>query len=122
MFELPFDYHWFLRIAIASVFLYHGAGKSDIGGFGEKFNLPYSVAALVVFAELAAGIGYLLGGLNNSLYYGFTITQWASIAAIPVLIGAISMVHWENGFNFMKNGYEFQMVLLLIAIYFIFQK
>ncbi|MBT8144809.1 MAG: DoxX family membrane protein, partial [Gammaproteobacteria bacterium] len=50
--------HWLLRIALASVMLFHGIGKAaNIGGFVEMSGLPLVIAALVTFAELAGGIG-----------------------------------------------------------------
>jgi putative oxidoreductase len=107
---------WFLRIAMASVFLYHGLTKK-LNSFAKHFKLPLIIAALVVFAEIAAGLGYIVGGLYNKNILGFSITQWSSIAVIPVLLGAIFMVHWKNGFNVMNSGYEYQFVLLMIAFY-----
>ena len=112
--------HWLLRVGLASVFLYHGLGKlPSIGGFAETMSLPYAVAALVTFAEIAAGIGILVGGFGREL-----ITRLASIAMIPVLIGAIVLVHgprWSftPAEGFPMGGMEFQVVLLLGAIYFL---
>ncbi len=112
--------HWLLRVGLASVFLYHGLGKlPSIGGFAEMMSLPYAVAALVTFAEIAAGIGILVGGFGREL-----ITRLASIAMIPVLIGAIVLVHgprWSftPAEGFPMGGMEFQVVLLLGAIYFL---
>ena len=38
--------HWLLRIALASVFVYHGIGKViNLGGFVEMTGLPMPVAA-----------------------------------------------------------------------------
>ena len=121
--QLPFDKEWFLRLAMGSVFLYHGLSK-NVNAFSKSFKLPLLVAGLVPLAEISGGSGYLLGGLDNfsdKTFLGYTITQLASLAVIPVLLGAIIMVHWKNGFNFMNNGYEFQFTLLMIALYFLFQ-
>ena len=112
--------HWLLRVGLASVFLYHGFGKvPNIGGFAEMMSLPWSVAALVTFAEVAAGIGILVGAFNKEL-----ITRLAAVAMIPVLIGAIVLVHgprWSftPAEGFPMGGMEFQVVLLLGAIYFL---
>lgn len=119
MIQLPFDVHWFLRFAMAAVFLYHGLQK-NLKGFSEKFNLPVIVAAAVIFAEVAGGAGFLAGGLTNEKYFGLSLTQWSALAVIPVLLGAIALVHWKNGFNFMNGGWEYQFVLLMIAYYFLF--
>lgn len=114
-----FNKLWLLRIAMASVFLYHGINK-NLFSFAKHFKLPVLVATAVIFAEIAAGIGYLLGGLYDDKILGYSITQWASLAVIPILLGAILMVHYKNGFNVMNNGFEFQFVLLMIALYLLF--
>ena len=112
--------HWFLRAGISAVFLFHGIGKAaSIGGFAEMMDLPYIVAALVTFAELAGGIGLIVGGFKSE-----TITRLAALAMIPVLIGAIALVHWPRwsftpAEGFPMGGMEFQVVMLFIAVYFL---
>ena len=112
--------HWLLRVTIASVFIYHGLGKAmDLGGFSQMMGLSTPIAALVTFAELAGGIGILVGAFTNDL-----ITRLSGLAIAPVLLGAIFMVHWPR-WNFMAaegfpaGGMEFQVVLLLIGLYFL---
>ncbi len=112
--------HWLLRLAFASVFLFHGAGKvATFSGFAEMMGLSVPVAGLVTFAELAAGLGIIIGGFGNEL-----ITRLAALAGIPVLLGAIIMVHgprWSftPAEGFPMGGMEFQVVLLLIGLYFL---
>ena len=112
--------HWLLRLGLASVFLFHGFGKLfDVTGFAEMMGLSFTVAALVTFAEIAAGIGIIVGGFGKAL-----ITRLATVAMIPVLIGAIVLVHgprWSftPAEGFPMGGMEFQVVLLLGALYFL---
>ncbi len=112
--------HWLLRIGLASVFLYHGLYKVMIfGGFSQMMGLPTSVAALVTFAELAGGVGIIVGAFSKDL-----ITRVAGLAMAPILLGAIVMVHgprWSftPAEGFPMGGMEFQVVLLLTALYFI---
>ncbi len=112
--------HWLLRIGLASVFLYHGSGKvMDLGGFSQMTGLPTAVAALVALAELAGGVGIIVGAFTNDL-----ITRLAGLAMAPVLLGAIFMVHWGrwdfmSADGFPMGGMEFQVVLLCSAIYFL---
>ncbi len=112
--------HWLLRIGLASVFLFHGSGKvMDLGGFSQMTGLPTGVAALVALAELAGGIGIIVGAFTNDL-----ITRVAGLAITPVMLGAISMVHWGRwdfsaAEGFPMGGMEFQVVLFLTAIYFL---
>ena len=112
--------HWLLRAGLASVFLFHGVGKlASIGGFANMMGLPYPVAALVTFAEIAAGLGIIVGGFGKEI-----ITRLATLAMIPVLLGAIVLVHgprWSftPAEGFPMGGMEFQVVLLLGALYFL---
>lgn len=105
-----------LKLPMAAIFLYHGFSKK-LDKFANAFNLHKVIAGLVIFAEIAAGSGYLLSILDNRRVLKFTITQWASIAVIPIMLYAIFIVHWKNGFNAMNNGYEFQLLILMVAIY-----
>ena len=57
---IGFDPHWFLRIAMGGVFLYHGLTKNPTG-FANAFGLPLVVALLVMFAEIA-GEGLMIIG------------------------------------------------------------
>ena len=112
--------HWLLRLTLASVFIYHGLGKlMDLGGFSQMSGLATPIAALVMLAELAGGIGIIVGAFTKDL-----ITRLAGLAIVPVMLGAIFMVHWGR-WNFMAaegfpaGGMEFQVVLLLIGLYFL---
>ncbi len=112
--------HWLLRIGLAGVFLYHGIGKvMNFEGFSQMMGLPTTVAALVTLAELAGGVGIIVGAFTNDL-----ITRLAGLAIAPVMLGAIFMVHWGR-WNFMPaegfpaGGMEFQVVLLLTALFFL---
>ncbi|MEX0914362.1 MAG: DoxX family protein [Wenzhouxiangellaceae bacterium] len=114
--------HWLPRIALASVFLFHGVDKfmgAGVAGFSEMMGLPILVGYLVAIAEVLGGIGILAGAL-----IGGTITRLAALAMVPVLLGAVFMVHWGQ-WHFMATdthpmgGMAFQVVLLLVALYFL---
>lgn len=112
--------HWLLRISLASVFIFHGAGKAmNLGGFSDMTGLPTAAAALVTFAELAGGVGIIVGAFTNDL-----ITRLSGLAVAPIMLGAIFMVHWGRwnftpAEGFPMGGMEFQAVLLLMALYFL---
>jgi putative oxidoreductase len=102
------------------VFLYHGVVKvMDLGAFSQMMGLSTGVAVLVALAEIAGGVGIIVGAFTNDL-----ITRLAGLAIAPVMLGAIVMVHWGR-WNFMPadgfpaGGMEFQVVLLLIALFFL---
>ena len=109
---------WFLRLAFASVFLFHGLQKVLASGpynmMVVQQGMPAPVFYLVTFAEVAAGAGVLLGPFMNDL-----ITRLSGLAAAPVMLGAIFMVHLKNGWSFMNNGIEFPTIMLLLALYFL---
>jgi len=112
--------HWLLRLTLASVFIIHGFGKVlDLSGFSGMMGLSLPVSGLVAFAEVAGGIGIIAGAFTSDL-----ITRLAGLAIIPVMLGAITMVHWGQ-WSFMASeshpagGFEFQLVLILIALYFV---
>ncbi len=112
--------HWLLRIGLAGVFLFHGIGKvMDLGGFSQMMGLSTPVAALVTLAEVAGGVGIIVGAFTNDL-----ITRLAGLAMVPVLLGAIVMVHgprWSftPAEGFPMGGMEFQVVLLFTALFFL---
>ena len=87
--------HWLLRAGFASVFLYHGFGKVvAFSGFSQMMGLSVPVTGLVTFAEVAAGLGIIIGAFQSEL-----ITRLAALASIPVLLGAIFMVHGPNNYS-----------------------
>ncbi len=112
--------HWLLRIGLAGVFIFHGIGKAmALGGFAQMMGLPTAVAALVTFAELAGGVGIIVGAFTNDL-----ITRLAGLAIAPVMLGAIFMVHWgrwgfEPAEGFPMGGMELQVVVLFTALFFL---
>lgn len=116
---------WLLRIALASVFIFHGVSKVQglMAGGPIPMGHSFEVWALVALAEVAGGVGILLGGLLSG-FIGDLITRLSGLAIIPVMLGAIVMVHWGR-WSFVPSdthpmgGMEFQVVLLLIGLFFV---
>ncbi len=112
--------HWALRLALAGVFIFHGAEKfTGLAGFAQMMSLPYFIAFLVAAAELAGGILILVGGLSRDW-----ITRLGGALLIPVMLGAISLVHWGQwsfvpSASYPMGGSEFQVTLLLTSLYFV---
>lgn len=112
--------HWTLRLALGSVFLYHGLEKMfALGPTAGMMGMPVFVLLLVALAETAGGALILLGG---ALYDW--MTRLGALLIIPVMIGAISLVHWGQ-WSFVPSethpmgGMEFQVTLILISLYFL---
>ena len=116
--------HWFIRVPFAATFIFHGIGKfTNLAGSAEMMGMPVFLLGLVAVAEVLAALGALVGGLPFFTKKDL-VTRLAGLAAAPVLIGAIFMVHWPR-FSFVPTkefpmgGFEFQLLLLGVAIYFI---
>jgi putative oxidoreductase len=117
--------HWFLRFALASVFVYHGSLKFiNLEGFAQMLPISYLEVVLVAAAETIGGLLVLAGGLGQSKVFDLA-TRIGAALNIPVIVGAISMIHWGR-WNFVPSethpmgGFEFQAVLLLIMLFLVF--
>jgi putative oxidoreductase len=101
-----------LRLALATVLLYHGLPKlmnfgqtaSNFGGM--HIPAPSLAAAFAVLAEVGGGILILLG----------IAVDLAGILVILDMLGAIALVHLPNGFDFTKGGFEHPFTVLAMAL------
>ena len=122
--ELTTKAHWLLRATLASVFAYHGLLKlGNLEGFAAMLPISYSSVVLVTLAETFGGVLILIGGLGRTHVFDM-ITRIGAALNVPVMLGAIWLVHWGR-WNFVPSedhpmgGMEFQVVLLLIMLFFI---
>jgi len=92
-----------LRLALGGLFIAHGSLKffvftpAGTWAYFEKLGMPGLMGYATIAAELAIGAALVLG----------IATRWAALAGIPLLLGAIVMVHGPNGFWAGKNGWEY---------------
>lgn len=114
--------HWLLRIALASVLVFHGVLKfTNLEGFAAMLPISYLQTVLVATAETVGGLLILIGGLRNNASLDWA-TRAGAAMNVPVLIGAIFIVHWGR-WNFVPTethpmgGFEFQAVLLLLLLF-----
>lgn len=112
-----------LRLTLGLVMLPHGAQKllGLFGGFGfsgtmgyftQTLGLPWIIAFLVIMGESFGSLGLLVGFL----------TRFSAASIGVIMLGAITMVHLQNGF-FMNwfgrqpgEGYEYHLLVIGIAI------
>ena len=112
-----------LRLTLGLVMLPHGAQKlfGWFGGFGytatmdyftQQVGLPALVALLVIVAESFGALGLVLGLLSRVAAFGIGV----------VMLGAIWIAHWQNGF-FMNwsgsqagEGFEFHLLAIGISV------
>lgn len=102
----------FLRIASASVFLYHGSGIlfGAFGGpgpqqFAAGMHAPALVGYLVGLAQFGGGLAILSG----------VFFRIGAACIMVVMLGAILMVHLPHGFDLAKGGAEYALTQLLVA-------
>ncbi|MEM9334416.1 MAG: DoxX family protein [Pseudomonadota bacterium] len=119
--QLSNNAHWLLRLAIASVFVYHGVLKfANLEGFAQMLPISYLEVVLVAFANIGSAL-VLLGGFRNDRLSDLA-TRVGAALNIPTMLGAIYHVHWGR-WNFVPTeshpmgGMEFQVVLALVMLY-----
>lgn len=104
-----------LRVTLGVLSLAHGLvlkvmtfGLAGTAGYFESIGYPGALAYVVALAEIAAGIGLILG----------ILPRLAAIASVPLLIGA-TLQHAGNGWVFSGTGggWEFPVAwtVLLLA-------
>jgi len=112
-----------LRMALGVVIFPHGAQKALgwYGGFGfagtmgmftEKMHLPAVIAFLVIIGEFFGSLGLILGFL----------TRFTAASYVLIMLGAVAMVHWPNGF-FMNwfgqqagEGFEYHLLVIGMSL------
>ena len=111
--------HWLLRFALASVFLFHGIAKfMNLSGTAEMMGgMPMAVMAAVM--ETGGGLLIVAGAFGPEI-----LTRLGGLVIAPVMLGAIGMVHWgqwrfASTESHPMGGMEFQVTLLMIALYFV---
>lgn len=107
-----------VRLVVGLLFVGHGAqklfgwfggyGPKGTGGWLESVGIKPGVAMAVV-----AGLMELVGGL---LFAAGLLTPLAAALIVLTMLGAIVKVHGQNGLWATANGYEYNLVLVAIAI------
>ncbi|MFC4174395.1 DoxX family protein [Microvirga sp. GCM10011540] len=94
-----------LRLALGGLFLAHAGLKlfvftpAGTAQFFGSLGLPPALAYLTILAEVVGGVALIVG----------FHARWAALALVPVLVGAIVLVHGPAGFFFSNpnGGWEF---------------
>jgi putative oxidoreductase len=102
--------HWGLRLSLAATFLYHGIAKFPIS---EAMGMPVPMVWAVALAEIVAGAALIGGAFGKD-----ALTRLGGMIVIVIMLGAIGMVHFKNGWNVMNSGMEFQVLMLVTGLYF----
>ncbi len=110
-----------LRLVLGIVFFPHAAQKvlGWFGGYGlkatlaaftDKMHIPFVFAVLAITAEFLGSIALILGFFTRLAAFGIAV----------IMVVAVYMVHWYNGFfmnwSGMQKGEGIEYHLLVIAI------
>lgn len=116
--------HWLVRLSLAGTFLYHGFIKFPMAqGMADMMGMPVVMIYLLAMMEVVGGLFILWGGIGPDW-----ATRVAGILFAIVMLGAITMVHFENGWSFTSGwgegtngmgGMEFQTLILAISLFFV---
>ena len=104
-----------LRVAVGVIMAVHGAGKlMDIQGTMQGFShmgIPYPQYAvyLAIAGEFFGGIGLAVG----------LLTRLAALGILSSMAVAIGYVHFGHGLLAKNGGWEFPLLLGLIALFFV---
>lgn len=113
--------HWLIRLSLFGIFIYHGWGKFPMAqGLADMMKMPVFMIYLLASMEIIGAILILAGGMGQDL-----ATRIAGLIFTIVMLGAIFMVHWQNGWNSinmgsgnMGKGMEFQVLILAVSLFF----
>ncbi|GJM16758.1 MAG: hypothetical protein DHS20C13_20850 [Thermodesulfobacteriota bacterium] len=92
--------------------MFGGAGFSGTVYFFEGSGIPSAVAILIIIGESFGAIGLIIGLLSRLAAFGLTL----------IMLGAIFMVHLQNGFfmNWFGNqsgeGFEYHLLALGLSL------
>lgn len=95
-----------VRMVVGAIFVAHG-GQKMWGWWGGP-GLDNVVAQMGPIGYLVA-IGEFFGGLG--LIVGF-LSRFSAGSLIVIMLGAIAMVHGQNGFFMADKGFEYNLALI----------
>lgn len=105
-----------LRVTLGSIFIAHG-GQKVLGLFGgpgldgfvawiAPFGVSPWLAYLAAYAEFIGGFMMLFG----------IAAELGALLTIPVMIGAVWLIHWPHGYFMQNSGFEYPLNLILFAL------
>jgi putative oxidoreductase len=112
-----------LRLGLGAVFLPHGAQKvlgwfggygfeGTMGFFTGSLHIPAFFAFLAILAEFGGALALIAG----------FFTRIAALGIASLMVVAVAMVHWQNGFfmnwygNQKGEGFEYHLLAVVIAV------
>jgi putative oxidoreductase len=107
-----------IRLVVGLTFMGHGAQKlfGWFGGYGIKGTAGWMESIGMkpgVLMAIMAGAGELVGG---ALFAAGVLTPVGAALIVITMLAAIFTVHGKNGYWVTQNGFEYNLVLLVVAI------
>jgi putative oxidoreductase len=107
-----------MRLVVGLTFMGHGAQKlfGWFGGYGPKGTGGWLESIGVkpgILMAVLAGLSELVGGALFAAGVGVTL---ASILIVLTMLVAIVKVHAPNGYWVDKGGFEYNLILMAVAI------
>lgn len=87
---------------------WEGPGRAGTEGMMRNFDFRFAplLALGLALAETGGGL-FLAAGL---------LTPLGALAVTIVMLNAVALIHWPNGFWNGKGGYEFNLLIAAVAI------
>jgi putative oxidoreductase len=115
-----------LRAGLAVIFIYHGLqlasadnewGAAWATNAAKNKNEPVAEPLQSSVTQMAVAWGQLIGGIAMAL--GF-LTRLAALGLAVIMVGAVRIVHWPNGFPLLKGneyngGYEYNFAIIVMC-------
>jgi putative oxidoreductase len=107
-----------LRVIVGGLFIGHGVQKlfGFFGGHGLKQTGAFFESLGLRSGRtmaLAAGLGELVGG---GLFALGLVTPLGAALIIAIMVAAIAIVHWRSGLWATNGGFEYNLVLIAVAL------
>ena len=101
--------HWGIRASIGAIFIVHSLKKFDPSWetwLVETAGLPPEMRLPIALAEFIGGILLIAG----------VFTRITSVIFSIIILGAIFIIRWENGFFISQGGWEWDLVMLAAVL------
>ncbi len=104
-----------MRVLLGIIFMAHGISKFQMGlenvaGWFGSIGIPVFVAYIVAYLELIGGISLIVGFATRYLSIGYMVLLLGAIVTVKLPIGLLG--------NNQMAGYELDLALLALALYF----
>ncbi len=100
-----------LRVTVGAIFIMHAYLALFV--IGPEELAKYFTDAHVPFPKLGAWYVILAHGVGGICLILGVLARWAALANVPVIAGALYLVHLKQGFFMGKDGgYEYSLLVL----------